>query len=163
MRACLLLLFFSTSLLAAEFTLQSPAFMDGETMPLKYTCDGDDISPPLVWSNLNPKAKTLALIMDDPDAPAGTWVHWVLWNIPRKAGNLLEKMSLGMRGTNSFQKKSYGGPCPPAGKIHHYYFKLYALEVTLSLKDGATKEDLAEAMKDHILGEAQLMTTYERK
>lgn len=149
--------------------LKSQAFAAGEMIPAKYTCDGQDISPPLSWSD--PPAGTIefALISDDPDAPVGTWVHWVMWNIPASASaldeNLPKTASLlngTKQGTTDFRRIGYGGPCPPSG-THRYYFKLYALDTALNLPASTTKKDLEKAIQGHILGQAELMGTYRRR
>jgi hypothetical protein len=148
--------------------LSSPAFADGAVIPMRYTCTGDDVSPPLAWSDTPAGAKSVALIVDDPDAPAGTWVHWVAFNLPVTAGGLPEGIkdakqlpSGGTQGTNSWRRIGYGGPCPPSG-THRYFFKLYALDTTLSLGNNATAKDLQAAMKGHILAESQLMGRFKR-
>ena len=148
--------------------LTSPAFSEGALIPAQYTCAGDDFSPPLAWSDLPAGAKSLALIADDPDAPVGTWVHWVAFNLPVTAGGLPEGIKDakqlpggGTQGTNSWRRIGYGGPCPPSG-THRYFFKLYALDTTLSLGNSATAKDLQAAMKGHILAEAQLMGRFKR-
>lgn len=142
--------------------LTSPAFNDGKAIPSKFTCDGEDISPELDWFGTPEGTVSLALIMDDPDAPAGTWVHWVLYNMPMDLSGLREGMTgVGVDGTNSWNRTGYGGPCPPSG-THRYYFKLYALDVNLELGPGAKKGDLLAAMEGHILGQAELMGTYSR-
>jgi hypothetical protein len=149
--------------------LKSTAFEAGNMIPSKYTCDGQDLSPPLAWSNVPPKTRILALIADDPDAPRGTWVHWVMWNIPADARSLDENVpkrdSLpngAKQGTTDFKRVGYGGPCPPSG-THRYFFKLYALDTTLNLPASTTKRDLEQAMKGHIVQQAELMGTYQRK
>jgi hypothetical protein len=149
--------------------ITSPAFTEGQPIPRKYTCDGDDASPPLAWSGVPGEAKSLALIVDDPDAPAGTWVHWVFFNLPSTLTKLNEGLAktptiegLGAQGTNDFRKTGYGGPCPPRGKPHRYFFKLYALDTSLSLRPGASKADLEKAMRGHILAQGQMIGTYSR-
>lgn len=149
-----------------EFTLTSAAFLGNEPIPSKYSCDGEDISPPLVWSGAPKNTGSYVLVMDDPDAPMGTWVHWVLFNLPGDANSLPENLPAdaaftdGTRqGTNSWGNLGYGGPCPPSG-THRYFFKLYALESSLDLVDGATKEDVITTMEGHILMETELMGTY---
>jgi len=139
----------------------SPAFKNMQPIPAKYTCDGNNISPPIDVSGAPDGAKSLALIVDDPDAPMGTWVHWVVWNLPVK--NMPEnKLEFGgIQGMNSFGKLDYGGPCPPNGR-HRYFFKVYALDAKLDLEDGIPKTELEAAMKGHVLAEAQLIGTYER-
>jgi len=148
----------------------SPAFRAGEAIPSKYSCQGADVSPPLQWDGVPASAKSLALICDDPDAPVGTWVHWVLYSLPIAISNLpegvpaSETLSSGAKqGTNDFRRVGYGGPCPPPGKPHRYYFKLYALDVELALKPCATKQELLHSMDGHILAEAQLMGIYKRR
>lgn len=155
-------------------TLSSSVFSQNGDIPKRYTCDGDDISPDLRWAGVPAGAKSLALIVDDPDAPDPaapkiTWVHWVLYNIPPTATGLPEGMSpkalpAGTReALNDWKRTGYGGPCPPVGR-HRYFHKLYALDVLLpDLGRAATKKDLEAAMKGHILGEAQLVGTYQRK
>ena len=136
----------------------------------RYTCDGNDVSPPLAWTNSPANAKSFALIADDPDAPVGTWVHWVLYDLPTGTSSLPENVAKSqyisgnaMQGLNDFQRLGYGGPCPPPGKPHRYFFKLYALDATLSLKPGLTKKDLLKAMEEHVLAQGQLMGTYQRQ
>ena len=148
--------------------ITSSAFSEGEMIPTGYTCDGPDVSPDLAWTGVPETTQSLALICDDPDAPMGTWVHWVLFNIPPGARGLPGEISPdaalenGARhGTNDFGRLGYGGPCPPGG-THRYFFKLYALDTELDLASGITKAQLIEAMEGHILAEAQLMGTYNR-
>lgn len=150
-------------------TLTSPAFPEGGEIPRKYTCDGADVSPALRWKDSPSETKSFALIADDPDAPVGTWVHWVLYDLPGETGELkegipaAETLDNGARqGSNDFRKVGYGGPCPPGGSAHRYFFKLYALDSKMNLKPRATKQQLLDAMKGHILAEAQLMGRYKR-
>lgn len=150
--------------------ITSTAFVEGQPIPEKHTCDGKDVSPPLQWTNPPAETKSLALIADDPDAPVGTWVHWVLYGLPRETTGLpegLDKSQYVLRsarqGLNDFKRLGYGGPCPPRGKPHRYFFKLYALDTEIELKPGATEKELLRAMEGHILGEGQLMGTYARK
>ncbi len=148
-----------------SFALTSPVFGNEEGIPVKYTCDGPDISPPLRWSNPPANTQSLALIMDDPDAPAGVWVHWVIFNLPPDTTELPENAALpagSQEGQNSWQRTGYGGPCPPRG-THRYFFKLYALDTTLSLDSGTAKDQLLQAMEGHILAQAELMGTYSRE
>ena len=151
------------------FMLTSTAFKHEGMIPTQYTCDSADISPQLAWSNVPESTKSFALICDDPDAPSGDWVHWVMFNIPAETRELKEKVASdtvlpnGARhGITDFRKYGYGGPCPPRG-THRYFFKLYALDSMLTLTDKVTKKDLLEAMKGHILGQAELMGKYSRK
>ena len=147
-----------------SFELTSSAFAPGERIPQTYTCDGQDISPPLRWSEPPAGTQSLALIMDDPDAPIGIWDHWLLFNLPAETRNLPEQAVLpagSLDGRNSWGRTGYGGPCPPGG-THRYFFKLYALDVTLTLAAGAEKEQLLQAMEGHILAQAELMGTYSR-
>ena len=151
------------------FTLTSTAFQEGATIPKKHTCSGQDVSPPLSWSPPPKSTRSFALIMDDPDAPGGTWVHWVLFNIPGQSSGLPEgvpsKQSFPtgeQQGSNDFRRIGYGGPCPPPGKPHRYFLKLYALDTTLKLQPGASKAEVLAACHNHILAEAQLMGRYGR-
>ena len=135
----------------------------------RYTCDGADLSPTLSWSGAPDGTQSLALIADDPDAPMGTWAHWLLWNIPARAALLsetcprLKLLDNGARqGINDFQRIGYGGPCPPPGKPHRYFFKLYALDARLDLKPGASKSELERDIAPHILAQTQTMGTYGR-
>jgi hypothetical protein len=154
---------------AMAFMLSSPAFEQGKPIPKQYSCEGRDVSPPLRWSDAPANAKALALVCDDPDAPAGTWVHWVIYDIPAATIELREgvppdeNLSGGARqGVNDFRKVGYGGPCPPPGKPHRYFFKLYALDAPTGLDPRATKDALLKAIKGHVLAEAQIMGTYQR-
>lgn len=151
------------------FSLTSSAFAAGAAIPAQYTCKGADTSPPLEWNGVPANTATFAIIMDDPDAPAGTWVHWVLWNLPASAQSIpegvakSEQLADGSRqGQNDFRKIGYNGPCPPPGKRHRYFFRLYALDAKLDLAPGATRQELDAAMKGHILGEAEYMGTFRR-
>ena len=151
------------------FQLTSPAFPNGHLIPSKYTGDGDDHSPPLSWSGQPAGTASFALICDDPDAPRGTWVHWVLFNLPADCHDLPTHvptsgtLSNGAhQGKTDFDSLGYGGPAPPPGKPHRYYFKLYALDAMLNLPVGATKAQLLTAMQGHVLAEAQWMGTYQR-
>jgi hypothetical protein len=151
-----------------KMKIESSVFKEGSMIPEKYTCDGENISPPLTWSGIPQETVSLALICDDPDAPAGTWVHWVVYNMPAKTVGLRESVPAekklpdgSIQGTNDFRNIGYGGPCPPSG-THRYYFKLYALDKKLDLEPGTTKWQLVQSMKGHILAEAQLMGKYSR-
>ncbi len=149
--------------------LVSSAFDSGGMIPVKYTCDGEDISPALKWNNAPAGTKTFALIADDPDAPRGTWVHWVIYNIPGNQHQLkegipaLRKLTDGtLQGTNDFGKIGYGGPCPPNG-VHRYYFKLYALDTVLAVNAGISKAELLKKIEGHILAKTELMGRYMRQ
>jgi len=149
--------------------LTTAAFSAGGTIPNKFTCDGPDVSPPLKWKGGAGGTQSFALIMDDPDAPAGTWVHWVLYNLPVNVTELPEGVerqeqlaNSALQGRNDFRRIGYGGPCPPRGKAHRYFFKLYALDTKLSLKAGATKADVERGIKGHILAQTELMGLYGR-
>jgi Raf kinase inhibitor-like YbhB/YbcL family protein len=148
------------------FEISSPAFGNGDVIPVKFSCDGDDVSPALTWTEPPAGTQSFALIMDDPDAPIGTWVHWVVYNIPAATRELEENMpttselSNGIRqGYTSAKSTGYHGPCPPSG-THRYFFKLYALETTLSLSEKADKKELLAAMEGHILASVELMGTF---
>ena len=149
--------------------LDSNAFADGGEIPRRYTCDGADKSPPLAWRDLPPGTRSLALIMSDPDAPGGTWIHWVLFNLPTAAAELSEGVSSdgalpeGVReGTTSWGHPGYGGPCPPRGATHRYFFTLYALDSALDLPAGAGAAAVARSAERHSLGECQLIGRYRR-
>lgn len=152
------------------FELTSTAFAQGESIPEKYSCKGDDISPPLAWGDPPVGTQSLTLIMDDPDAPVGTWDHWILFNIPADRRELEENLPISGKnqdpnaifvGNNSWKRADYGGPCPPSG-THRYFFKLYALDTTISLLPSATKKQVQDAMEGHILAETELMGTFAR-
>jgi Raf kinase inhibitor-like YbhB/YbcL family protein len=150
--------------------LSSTAFTEGASIPAKYTCDDKNVSPPLKWSGVPSGAKSLALIVDDPDAPSGTWVHWVLYDLPATVSELAEDVAKSQyvaagakQGLNDFKRLGYGGPCPPSGKPHRYFFKLYALDASLDLKPGLSRKEVEHAMEKHVVGQAQLMATYKRK
>lgn len=146
--------------------IESSAFKQEQYLAQEYTCDGADLSPPLYFSGLPNGTVTLALIMEDPDAPHGIFDHWIIWNLPPE----IKELEKGFKGTkssrqgiNSFKSTHYRGPCPPKGKAHHYFFKLYALDTALTLPEGSTKEALVAAMQGHILAEAELVGLYQRK
>ncbi len=148
--------------------LSSAAFENGGMIPKKYTCDEANVSPPLNWEGMPAESKGLALICDDPDAPMGTWVHWVVYNISPQLKGFSEnipaekKLSVGaVQGVNDFGRLGYGGPCPPSG-THRYFFKLYALDTVLGLEPGVSKSQLLKAIQGHILAEAQLLGKYRR-
>ena len=147
-------------------SLTSPAFTANGPIPAVHTCDGRDLSPALAWSGVPPAAKSLALIVDDPDAPRGTWVHWVVYNLPPSAAGLPEGAGSGApagatSGRNDFKRTGYGGPCPPSGS-HRYFFKLYALDTVLDGLGEPTKADLERAMEGHVLARGELVGTYQR-
>lgn len=149
--------------------LTSSAFKEGEMIPSKFTCNGADVSPALEWSNVPAGARSLVLICDDPDAPGRTWVHWVLYGVAPGHASLGEGVAaaqvlegMGIQGKNDFKRIGYGGPCPPPGKPHRYFFKLYALDSILELKPGARKSEVERAMKGHVLAQGQLMGRYQR-
>jgi hypothetical protein len=151
------------------FGLSSSAFQSNQPIPKKYTCDGSDTSVPLTWTDPPTGARSFALIADDPDAPRRTWVHWVLYDLPATTMELAEgvptteKLQNGaIQGKNDFGKTGYGGPCPPPGPAHHYHFKLYALSDQIRLKPGATKQQVLDAMKGHVIGQTELIGTYKR-
>ncbi|OHB60388.1 MAG: phosphatidylethanolamine-binding protein [Planctomycetes bacterium RBG_13_46_10] len=152
-----------------DIKIKSPAFENEAMIPSKYTCDGQDISPPLKWDTAPVGTKSIAIISDDPDAPVGTWVHWVLFNLPADARELKEKIppdkvlpNGAKQGTSDFGRIGYGGPCPPGG-THRYFFKIYALDTELNLSPGIRKRDLLKAMEGHIIGQGQLMGKYKRR
>ena len=151
------------------FTLRSPDFANGADIPKQFTCSGEDRSPALEWGDAPAGTKSFALVADDPDAPVGTWVHWVIFNIPGTAHALPGAVAKQARlsdgthqGQNDFRKVGYNGPCPPPGKPHRYFFKLYALNAELSLSSSATKSDVERGMESHILGHAEWMGRFQR-
>jgi len=154
---------------AMSLTISSSSFTNGGNLAQKFTCDGADLSPSLSWSDPPHGTQSFALLVDDPDAPVGNWNHWAIWNVPATARGLAEgthkeaELSDGSRqGQNDFRKTGYNGPCPPPGKPHRYYFKLYALDTNMDLKPDATKKDVEAAMKGHILAQAEWMGRYRR-
>jgi len=168
----------------AQFTLSSPSFRNNQPMPAKHSCEGTDASPALKWEGAPASTKSFALICDDPDAPGGSWVHWVLYGIPASTTELPEnvakvdgvasvdyevtsqsvvKSAFANQGMNSFGRVGYGGPCPPRGHgVHHYHFRLYALDTELNLAPRLTRQQLEAAMKGHILAQTELVGTYRR-
>lgn len=146
-----------------QFKLTSPAFSQGSQIPSRYTCDGDNINPFLAVHGVPAAAKSLALIVDDPDAPNGTWTHWLLWNIPPETREIKEHSAPWgcEQGYNSRNKIGYDGPCPPSG-MHRYFFRLYALDLKLKIDPEATREELEAAMAQHVIATAELMGTYAR-
>lgn len=153
------------AVMANSLTFTSDAFANGQSIPAKYTCVGKNISPALTWGGPPAGTQSFALIMDDPDAPLGTWVHWVLYNIPAGTRSLAEDFATQGQdiaaGKNSWGDLGYGGPCPPSG-THRYFFKLYALDATLNLSPGTSKRDLLKAMDGHILAQGELVGTFSK-
>jgi Raf kinase inhibitor-like YbhB/YbcL family protein len=152
-----------------SLTISSPSFSNGDDIAKKFTCDGPDVSPQLSWTEPPAGTQSFALLVDDPDAPVGNWNHWTIWNIPPTSRGLGEGLTKtahvadgSEQGMNDFKKVGYNGPCPPAGKPHRYYFKLFALDIKLNLKGQAGKPELEAAMKGHILGHAEWMGRYKR-
>jgi Raf kinase inhibitor-like YbhB/YbcL family protein len=150
--------------------LSSPNLRDGASIPERFTCDGDDVSPPLVIEDIPDNARSLAIVVDDPDAPSGTFVHWLLWNLPADKREVPEgiprdrevrQLANARQGTNDFRKIGYGGPCPPRGE-HHYRFHLYAVDDELDLNAGANRKELEQALEGHVVAEAELVGTYRR-
>lgn len=146
----------------ADLKVTSPAFEEGGTIPVQYTCDGENVSPPLVWSASTKGAESFAVIVEDPDAPGGVFTHWVLYNLSADRFRIIENERAGVQGANDFLGLGYGGPCPPEGEAHRYYFRVYALDTTLSLRPGASVKVLREAMEGHILAQGELMARYSR-
>ena len=152
-----------------EIKVTSSAFKEGELIPSKYTCDGVNVSPQIIWANFPEITKSFVLISDDPDAPVGTWVHWVVYNIGANINELKESFPKDskfpdgiLQGTTDFRTTGYGGPCPPSG-THRYYFKIYALDLMLDVKPGLTKKEILGKMEGHVIAEGQLMGKYRRK
>ncbi len=154
---------------AAKLELKTTAFHPGGTIPTQFTCSGENGSPSLVWNQPPPRSESFVLIVDDPDAPGGTWVHWVVYNLPPSARHLPEHVPAGeavagggKQGVNDFPLNGYGGPCPPPGKPHRYFFRLYALDTILDVHAPVHRKDVDLAMKGHVLAQAELMGTFGR-
>ena len=155
----------------SSFTLTSEAFADGETIPSRHTCDGEDVSPPLAWEGAPEGTETFVLVVHDPDAPRGDWVHWVLYDVPGHASRLpdgiedeasLENLGCAIQGKNDFGRIGWGGPCPPPGRPHRYVFEISALDIRLELESGASREEVERAMEGHVLARAELTGTFGR-
>jgi Raf kinase inhibitor-like YbhB/YbcL family protein len=154
-----------------DIQVLSTAFHHGETIPVQYTCDGNNVSPPLRWGSIPKDSQSLALVCEYPDAPAGAFVHWLIFNLPPIVADLPEALptvgtlveSGASQGRNDFNKIGYDGPCPPPGNFHRYFFRLYALDARLPLQEGATKHELVRVMEGHILATGYLMGTYKRR
>lgn len=142
--------------------ISSPAFAHHQSIPRKYTCEGEDVSPPLLFKDVPKGTKSLVLIVDDPDAPGKTFDHWLVWNLASDMHALAEKAQVSHQGKNHFGKVKYGGPCPPKGSTHRYFFKLYALDTLLELPDGSSKKQLEESIEGHILAKSELVGTFQR-
>jgi Raf kinase inhibitor-like YbhB/YbcL family protein len=143
--------------------VSSPAFSNGATIPTKYTCDGQDVAPPLEWSGVPKQARSVAVICDDPDAPSGTFTHWVLYDVPPSTHAIAERASIGKAGVNDFGKTGFGGPCPPKrDNAHHYHFHVYALDIDSLGPAGLSKQDALNVMRGHILDEGELTGLYKR-
>ena len=148
--------------LSSDFKLASTVFEDNAPIPKKYTCDGGDINPPLSLKNIPPRTKSLAVLVSDPDAPEGTWSHWVVYNIPPHTAELKENSNPGTEGLNDFGKYVYGGPCPPDDKVHHYIFSAYALNAVININEGPTISEVESALKEHIIAQTRLVGTYQK-
>jgi Raf kinase inhibitor-like YbhB/YbcL family protein len=144
-----------------ELSIKSPAFEHGKLIPKKYSCDGQDINPPLTIEGIPKEAKTFVLAVDDPDAPSGTFDHWIVWNIPASASKIGENTVPGTEGMNSAREQGYMGPCPPSG-THRYFFKVYALDTELNLGVNSRKKDVEKAIQGHILAKGELVGLYRR-
>ncbi len=145
-----------------DFQLTSAAFEGNGDIPKKYTCQGEDINPPLAFKNVPAQTKSLALTVSDPDAPAGTWSHWVVYNIPPDTGKIMENSNPGTGGLNDFGKLTYGGPCPPGGRPHHYIFRLYALNTILNINKRPSLHEVEKAIQGHIIAQSELIGTYQK-
>ena len=144
-----------------KLVVKSPVFENNQLIPAKYTCDGDNVNPPLTIEGVPEGAKSLVLIADDPDCPTGTWNHWLVWNIPSTTRKIEENKVPGTEGISTYRKHAYGGPCPPSG-THRYFFKVYALDAKLDLTANAEKKDVEKAMESHVLAEGELVGLYSR-
>ena len=142
--------------------IESSAFENGQPIPRRYTCDGEDVSPPLVVNDIPNGCKSLVLTVDDPDAPVGVFDHWIVWNLHPSTNEIAEAQDLPHEGENGFGSVGYKGPCPPRGTPHRYFFKLYALDTQIDLENGSSKEQVEKKMRDHILDQCELMGTYQR-
>lgn len=142
--------------------IETPAFQEGKIIPKKYTCQGANISPPIFIIDAPKETITFVIIVDDPDAPGGTFDHWVAWNIPGTTKSLPEGAKVKDQGVNSYGEKHYKGPCPPPGKPHRYFFKLYALDTSLTIPDGVTKAQILKAIEGHVIAKAEIMGTFQR-
>ncbi len=167
-KVCLLIIILSLAILGAtsaqggsKMKIISPVFLHNQLIPKKFTCQGENINPALSIEGIPEGTKSLALIVDDPDAPGGTWVHWVVFDIPPTTTQIAEKSIPGKQGWNDFGKRNYGGPCPPGG-THRYFHKIYALDTVLNLKEGIKKKELEKAMQGHILDQAELVGLYKK-
>jgi hypothetical protein len=161
MKYLILLIMAATAMTKTHLTVKSPAFGPSDHIPARYTCDGEGINPELIIENVPDNVRTLALIMEDPDAAKGTFDHWIMWNIP-VTKKIAENSAPGTQGQNGKKENKYAGPCPPSG-THHYHFKIYALDKQLDLPSGSDKKALLKAMEGHILGEGELIGLYQRK
>jgi Raf kinase inhibitor-like YbhB/YbcL family protein len=144
-----------------QLTISSPAFENEKPIPEKYTCDGEDVNPPLSISDVPAEAKSLVLIVEDPDSPSGLWIHWLVWDIPANTTTIAEDSVPGREGLNTDRRHRYGGPCPPSG-THRYFFKVYALDTKLGLLENSTKKDVEKAMRGHMIAQGELMGVYSR-
>jgi len=154
-----------------KLEISSTAFVEGQAIPIQYTCDGENISPSLRWGSIPKQTQSLALVCEDPDAPSGTFVHWIIFNLPPLVSDLPEALpaeaslveNQARQGRNDFGRFGYSGPCPPPGEQHHYIFRLYALDIELPPEAGATKDEFRRALADHVLAEGHLTCIYQRK
>ena len=144
-----------------DLIVRSSVFESNKLIPARYSCDGDDVNPPLTVENVPDGTKSLVLIIDDPDAAIGVWNHWLVWNIPAGIREITENSVPGIEGTNTGGRRRYGGPCPPSG-THRYFFKVYALDIELDLDAGSKKKDVENAMRGHVLAEGELLGLYRR-
>ncbi len=144
------------------FQLTSAAFKNNADIPKKYTCDGGDVNPPLVFKNVPLKAKSLAVTVTDPDAPEGTWAHWIIYNIPPNTGKIIENTNPATEGLSDFGKYTYGCPCPPDDKLHHYVFRVYALNAVLNINEGPSISEVEKAIRGHIITKTELTGTYQK-
>jgi len=147
---------------ADAFEITSAAFNNNTEIPREFTCDGKDVNPPIMIKNVPLKAKSLALTVTDPDASEGIWTHWVIYNIPPNTGEIIENTNPGTEGLSDFGKYTYGGPCPPDGKVHHYIFRVYALNNALNINEGPSISEVEKAIKGHVIAKTELTGTYQK-
>ena len=145
-----------------NFQITSSAFSDGDDIPKRFTCDGGDVNPPLAIKNVPSKAKSLTLTVSDPDAPEGTWSHWIIYNISPNTSEIIENTNPGTEGLSDFGKYTYGGPCPSDNRLHHYIFRVYALNTILNINEGPSLPEVEKAIRGHIISQTQLTGTYQK-
>jgi len=158
----LICFFMSTLVWAGEFQLTSAVFKNNGDVPQKYTCDGSDVNPPLSFKNVPAKAKSLVVTVTDPDAPEGTWTHWIVYNVPPNMGDIIENTNPGTEGLSDFGKYAFSGPCPSDEKSHHYIFRAYALNEILDINEGPSISEVEKAIRGHVIAKTELIGMYQK-